>query len=166
MTDPVATANLSYTLTSTSQLLGRSASDRPRQGRLEITATRNPDAPGPTGCRAITLTLPTGTGRAALTDQPERIDSSYRATGSWYLLKNTADPERISFTFRPSNPRHEAVFDDGDAFVVTLDNIPLTAAPGDYTLTVTDESSTGTTAFAVGSAALALTVHPAPDPAG
>jgi hypothetical protein len=168
MTDS-ATAQLSYHLASTPATLNRATSGRPCRGRLEITATRNPAARGAATCRSITVTVPTGTGPRALTNQPERIHTAYSAHSAghgrtWYIHKNTTDPERTVFTLTPENPRHEAVFDDTATLTLILNNIPLTGQSDTVALNISDQTGTGTGTCTRSDVTLTLTIHPAPRP--
>ncbi|QMU78375.1 hypothetical protein GXW83_24365 [Streptacidiphilus sp. PB12-B1b] len=163
MTEPAATANLRYTLTTTPEGLLPATADHARQGRLEITAG-NPDSRSPATCRSITLTVPTDPSGAALTHYPERINTGYSGPGTWYIERNFADPGSAVFTFRPSNRRHEARFDGSAGLVLILDAIPLTTRSGDVELKISDEtrSESGAYGFTSGEATVTVTISPAP----
>lgn len=163
MTEPAA--RLAFTLTSTPNVLVPATAGQPRQGRLEISAALADADAGtqPLRCRSITVTVPTGIGGQSLTDQADRIDTAYRAARSWHVFKNTADPRAAVFVLRPSNPRHEAVFDAGVAVSLILDRIPLTGRPGTLDIQVTSDIGGEARAFAETTTTLRLRIADVPD---
>ncbi|MER6306262.1 hypothetical protein [Streptomyces sp. NPDC001657] len=165
MTEPVATAHLTYTLATTPPALIHATAHHPRQGRLDITVTRATTAQAPATCRGITIEVPTGTHPKALTTRPERIDTAYSAPGSrtWRISKTMTRPDRTVFTCTPENPRYEAAFDDTSAFTLILDNIPLDALDGTTTVRITDDTTAGSAAYARHTAELPVTVKAAGD---
>ncbi|MEI5098265.1 hypothetical protein RB200_05895 [Streptomyces sp. PmtG] len=162
MPDPAATAPLRYTLTTFPPVLAQAAPGHPRQGRLEITVSRAPEAARTAPvCRGITVEVPTGNRPEALSNRPDRIDATYGAPHgrTWHIRKSTSHSDRTVFLCTPENPRHEAVFDDATTFTLILDRIPLTGSPGTVTLRVTDESATGSETHALRSTDLPLTLQ-------
>ncbi len=160
-TEQTDTALLSYALTTTPAVLARATPGHPRQGRLEITVSRNPVGKGGAGCRSITVEVPTGQHAQALTDRPERIDTAYSAPHghSWHIHKNTAaHPDRTVFTCTPENPRREAVFDESTTLTLILERIALTGPPGTVSLRITDDTAAHAQAHARRSTELTVTV--------
>ncbi len=158
MTEP--SARLTYRLISAPDTLTPATAGHPRQGRLEITAALEGSSTEVLRCRSITVTVPTGSAPDRLTNQPERIDTRYRAPRTWHIRKNTADPQVTEFTLRPQNPRHEAVFDDTATVTLILERIPLVTRPGSIGIRITADIASGTQPFARAITTLPLTIHP------
>ncbi|WEB45312.1 hypothetical protein MOV08_42470 [Streptomyces yunnanensis] len=166
MTEPAVTAPLRYTLTTFPPVLTQAAPGHPRQGRLEIAVTRDPEAVRTNaGCRGITVEVPTGNGPKALTNRPDRIDATYAAPRgrTWHIRKSTSHSDRTVFVCTPENPRHEAVFDDTATFTLILDRIPLTGSPDTVTVRITDETATGSGTYTRRGTDLPLALRRAPD---
>ncbi|MFI9362707.1 hypothetical protein ACIG5E_16890 [Kitasatospora sp. NPDC053057] len=165
MTEPADTTLLTYALTTTPAVLVRATPGHPRQGRLEITVSRNPQARGDASCRSITVEVPSGGHPQALTDRPERIDTAYSAPHgrSWHIHKNTAThPDRTVITCTPENPRREAVFDETATLTLILERIALTGPPGTVSLRITDDTAGGSQAHARRSTELSVAVQQDP----
>ncbi|MFD9688782.1 hypothetical protein [Kitasatospora sp. NPDC059088] len=151
---------LRYTLTTSPPDLVRATAGHPRQARLEIAVTRNPAADGVPDCRSITVEVPIGDGADALTARAERIDTAYRAPHGrgWHIRATTPEPGRTVFTCTPEGPRGKAGFDDREDFTLVLERIPLTGPPGTVQLRISDETATGSGAYARRSTVLPVAV--------